>query len=58
MAAVASTLIELDDLGVAWISATKTKVIEVALDKIAYGWSPRRFTCNTPTGHLRKDCLL
>src|SRR5262249_39598153 len=40
MAAIVSTLIELDDRGVAWISSTKTKVIEVALDKIAYGWSP------------------
>lgn len=34
-----STLIELDEKGVAWISSTKTKVIEVALDKVAYGWS-------------------
>lgn len=39
MAAAVSTLIELDDRGAAWISATKTKVIEVALDKVAYGWS-------------------
>jgi len=40
MAAVVSTLIELDERGVAWISDTRTKVIEVALDKVAYGWSP------------------
>src|SRR5262249_8919738 len=40
MVAVVSTLIELDERGVAWITATKTKVIEVALDKVAYGWSP------------------
>lgn len=40
MTAVISTLIEMDDRGVAWISGTKTKVIEVAVDKIAYGWSP------------------
>ncbi len=40
MAAVISTLIERDDRGVAWISGTKIKVIEVALDKVAYGWSP------------------
>jgi uncharacterized protein (DUF433 family) len=40
MAALISTLIELDEGGVAWISATKTKVVEVALDKVAYGWSP------------------
>ena len=40
MAAVISTLIDRDDRGVAWISGTKIKVIEVALDKVAYGWSP------------------
>ena len=40
MVAVVSTLIELDERGVAWITGTKTKVIEVALDKVAYGWSP------------------
>jgi uncharacterized protein (DUF433 family) len=40
MAAVISTLIEMDERGVAWISETKIKVIEVALDKVAYGWSP------------------
>jgi len=40
MAAVISTLIERDDRGIAWITGTKTKVIEVALDKVAYGWSP------------------
>jgi uncharacterized protein (DUF433 family) len=40
MAAVVSTLIELDERGVAWISGTKTKVIEVVLDRVAYGWSP------------------
>ncbi|MBI3949228.1 MAG: DUF433 domain-containing protein [Acidobacteria bacterium] len=40
MTPVGSTLIELDEQGVAWIAGTKTKVIEVALDKVAYGWSP------------------
>jgi uncharacterized protein (DUF433 family) len=40
MAAVISTLIELDQRGVAWITGTRTKVIEVALDRVAYGWSP------------------
>ena len=28
------------DRGVAWIDDTNTKVIEVALDMIAHGWSP------------------
>jgi len=32
--------IRLDDQGVAWIDHTNTKVIEVALDMIAHGWSP------------------
>ena len=40
MVAVLNSLIELDENGVAWISGANTKVIEVALDKIAYGWSP------------------
>jgi uncharacterized protein (DUF433 family) len=35
-----ATHIHLDDAGVAWIDDTNVKVIEVALDKIAYGWSP------------------
>ena len=35
-----ATQIELDARGVAWIRGTKVKVIEVVLDKIAYGSSP------------------
>ena len=31
--------IRLDDRGVAWIDETRIKVIEVALDQIAHGWS-------------------
>ena len=31
--------IEIDDQGVAWITGGNTKVIEVVLDKLAYGWS-------------------
>ena len=31
--------IRLDDRGVDWIDETRTKVIEVALDQIAHGWS-------------------
>jgi uncharacterized protein (DUF433 family) len=37
---VTNTQIELDDQGVAWISGTRVKVIEVALDKLAHGSSP------------------
>lgn len=36
----ATSHIRLDDRGVAWIDETNTKVIEVALDRIAHGWSP------------------
>jgi uncharacterized protein (DUF433 family) len=32
--------VRLDDRGVAWIDDTNTKVIKVALDMIAHGWSP------------------
>ena len=32
--------IRLDARGVAWIDDTNTKVIEVAQDMIAHGWSP------------------
>ncbi|MBO0861778.1 MAG: DUF433 domain-containing protein [Chloracidobacterium sp.] len=50
MTAVALSLVELDDNGVAWISGTRTKVIEVALDKAAYGWSPEEI-------HFQHDYL-
>src|SRR6266702_4757031 len=39
MTAMVSTLIELDERGVAWITGTKVKVIEVATDKLAHGSS-------------------
>ncbi len=48
MTAIVSTLIEVDDRGVAWVSGTKVKVIEVALDKIAYGWSPEEIYFQHP----------
>lgn len=31
--------ISIDERGIAWIEGTRVKVIEVALDHIAYGWS-------------------
>ena len=40
MVAVLNTLIEVDAQGVAWIAGANTKVVEVVLDKVAYGWSP------------------
>lgn len=39
MATVATPHIWLDDRGLAWIDDTNVKVIEVALDKLAHGWS-------------------
>ena len=39
MATAINAHIRLDDRGVAWIDETRTKVIEVALDQIAHGWS-------------------
>ena len=39
MATTIASLIELDEKGVAWIAGANTKVIEVVLDKTAYGWS-------------------
>jgi uncharacterized protein (DUF433 family) len=38
--AVFATQVELDERGIAWLAGTKVKVLEVALDKIAHGWSP------------------
>ena len=40
MVAALNSLIEVDESGVAWISGANTKVIEVVLGKMAYGWSP------------------
>ncbi|SRR6266566_955743 len=34
-----TTRIEIDATDVAWIAGTNTKVKEVVLDKLAYGWS-------------------
>jgi len=40
MLTVATAHIYLDDRGVAWIDDTNVKVIEVVLDRLAYGLSP------------------
>ena len=48
MATVAITHIWLDDAGKAWIDTTNTKVIEVALDKLAHGWSPEEIHFQHP----------
>ena len=48
MAAVVSSHIEIDEKGVAWITGANVKVIEVALDKIAHGWSPEEMHFQHP----------
>lgn len=40
--------IRLDERGVAWIDDTKTKVVEVAMDMIAHGWSPEEIHFQHP----------
>lgn len=48
MTTVVSTLIELDENGVAWVSGAKVKVIEVATDKLAHGSSPEEMHFQYP----------
>jgi uncharacterized protein (DUF433 family) len=45
---VVSTHIEIDDKGVASITGANTKVVEVVLDKVAYGWSPEEIHFQHP----------
>lgn len=48
MSSITTTHIELDENGVAWISGTSVKVIEVAIDKIAHGSSPEEIHFQYP----------
>lgn len=48
MGTTVASQIELDDQGVAWIVGANTKVVEVALDKLAYGWSPEEMHFQHP----------
>lgn len=48
MSVLMNTLIELDEHGIAWISGTKVKVIEVATDKLAHGSSPEEMHFQYP----------
>ena len=43
-----SAHIEVDPQGVAWLTDTNLKVIEVVLDKLAYGWSPEEIHFQHP----------
>jgi uncharacterized protein (DUF433 family) len=48
MATVLETHIEIDERGVPWIAGANIKVIEVALDRIAEGWSPEEIYFQHP----------
>lgn len=48
MTTLAHTLIELDEHGVAWLSGSRIKVIEVVLDKLAHGSSPEEIHFQHP----------
>ena len=48
MSSITTTHIELDENGVAWIDGTGTKVIEVAIDKLAHGSSPEEIHFQYP----------
>ena len=43
-----STQIEVDEQSTAWITGTNVKVMEVVLDKLAYGWSPEEIHFQHP----------
>jgi len=45
---VAPPHVNLDERGVAWIDDTNVKVIEVVLDRLAYGWSPEEIHFQHP----------
>ena len=40
--------IEIDARGVAWVAGANTKVKEIVLDKLAYGWSPEEMHFQHP----------
>lgn len=48
MSTIAPSLIEIDDLGVARIAGTTTKVIEVAADRLAHGSSAEEMQLQYP----------
>src|ERR1700675_1884195 len=48
MAMATARHIKRDDRGVAWIDDSNVKVIEVVLDRLAYGWSPEEIHFQHP----------
>lgn len=54
MTPVTTHHIEVDEQGVAWITDTNTKVVEVVLDRLAHGWSPEEIHFQHPSLPLAK----
>jgi uncharacterized protein (DUF433 family) len=54
MTSVKTSHISLDDRGVAWIDGTNTKVKEVVIEKLAFGWSPEEIHRQHPHLPLAK----
>ena len=48
MTMIAQPHIRLDERQVAWIDGSNVKVIEVVLDRLAYGWSPEEIHFQHP----------
>jgi len=48
MSTTIETHVEIDKDGRAWITGANTKVSEVVLDKLAYGWSPEEMQLQHP----------
>jgi uncharacterized protein (DUF433 family) len=48
MVAVLNSLIEIDEKGIPWITGANTKVVELVLDKMAYGSSPEEMHVQYP----------
>jgi uncharacterized protein (DUF433 family) len=48
MSTIAPPHIRMDDQGRAWVDETNTKVIEVVLDRLGYGWSPEEIHFQHP----------
>jgi uncharacterized protein (DUF433 family) len=48
MASTAQAHINQDEDGISWIDDSNVKVIEVVLDRLAYGWSPEEIHFQHP----------
>jgi uncharacterized protein (DUF433 family) len=48
MPAIFHSRVSIDERGVPWIEGTRTKIIEIALDQIAHGWSPEEIHFQHP----------